>query len=111
MPEGLHHFHKRKRIYQKYESYPHPNKLKRFVDKAVYFIVSFGIIMTLPQIIKIWVEKNASGVSSISWAAYTISSIFWLAYGIIHKEKPIIFSYSIWVLLNAFVCIGALIYG
>ena len=87
---GLHHFHKRKRIYEFGEQYPHPNKWKRFVDRVIYPVSIFGPIMTLPQIMQIWVNKNASGVSSVSWAAYLVTAIFWLVYGVIHKEKPII---------------------
>jgi len=108
---GLHHFHKRKRIYQKHEPYPHPSKLKRFIDKSIYVIAVFGMVMTIPQITKIWVEKNAAGVSAISWGAYMVGATFWLTYGIVHKEKPIIFTNSIWIFLEILVVVGTLIYG
>jgi len=48
MTEGLHHFHRRKRIYQKHEPYPHPDKWKRFMDHAIYCVGVFGPIMTIP---------------------------------------------------------------
>ncbi len=59
---GLHHFHARKRIHKRHEPYPHPDRLKKFMDKAIYFIGAFGPIMAIPQLVKIWVEKNAAGV-------------------------------------------------
>ena len=109
--EPIHHYHTKKRVYQKLEKYPHTDKWKRFLDKSIYFIGAVGPIMTLPQLMKIWVEKNASGVSAISWIAYLITAIFWLSYGIVHKEKPIIFTYSVWIVFDIFVVIGTIMYG
>ena len=108
---GLHHLHVRKRIHEKYEIYPHPEKWKRLVDELAYAAGIFGVVMTIPQVWKIFAEKNAAGVSAVSWAAYTINSVFWLAYGIIHKEKPIIFANLLFIFLNALVVVGALLYG
>jgi uncharacterized protein with PQ loop repeat len=107
MSEVLHHLHRRK----KHGPYPHPNKFKRFIDKSIYIVAVFGIVMTIPQIMKIWVQKNAAGVSAVSWTAYIITAIFWLIYGVLHKEKPIIFTYSIWIVLEVFIVIGTLMYG
>lgn len=67
--------------------------------------------MTIPQLTKIWVEKNASGVSAVSWGAYLVTAIFWLLYGILHKEKPIIFTYSAWIVLEILIVIGTITYG
>ena len=108
---GLHHFHTRRRIHQKHEPYPHPDKWINFMDKAVYVVGTIGPLMTLPQIFKIWVEKNASGVSIISWSGFLFYAIFWLIYGIMHKEKLIIYAYILWVTLQVLVVIGLLIYG
>lgn len=81
------------------------------MDRAIYGVGIFGPIMTIPQLTKIWVEKNAAGVSAISWSAYLLTAIFWLIYGIMHEEKPIIFTYSIWILMEAAIVLGTLIYG
>ena len=111
MHNGLHHYHKRKRIYLKKEPYPSKDKWKRFMDKAVYGAGIFGLIMTLPQLTNIWIDKNAAGVSAISWSAYLLGAIVWLGYGVVHKEKPIIITYSMWIILEVFIVIGTLIYG
>ncbi|MBW2999558.1 hypothetical protein KY339_02695 [Candidatus Woesearchaeota archaeon] len=108
---GLHHFHKRKRIHVKHEPYPHPKKWKRFIDKTIYAVGVFGPLMTIPQLTKIWIDKNAAGVSAISWGAYLITAIFWFIYGVAHKEKPIIVTYAIWIFLEIFIVIGAVLYG
>ncbi|MBW2978357.1 hypothetical protein KY331_05930 [Candidatus Woesearchaeota archaeon] len=109
--EGLHHFHVRKRIHKKHEKYPHPDKFKRFMDKAIYAGGVIGPIMTIPQLTKIWIDKNASGVSAISWFTYLITAVFWVIYGIQHKEKPIIYTYGVWIILDAFIVIGTIMYG
>jgi len=108
---GLHHFHIRKRIHHKFEKYPHPDKFKRIMDKLIYVVGVVGPIMTIPQLMKIWIDKNASGVSAISWGAYLITAIFWLVYAILHKEKPLILTYSLWIVLEALILIGTLLYG
>jgi uncharacterized protein with PQ loop repeat len=108
---GLHHHHVRKRKHLKHEPYPHPQKFKRSIDRIIYVAGIVGPVMTIPQLSKIWIEKNASGVSALSWATYLIIAIFWLIYGIVHKEKPIIFTYAIWIVLEAFIVVGTLLYG
>jgi uncharacterized protein with PQ loop repeat len=111
MVNPIHHFHKRKRIYQKYEPYPHPYKWIRFMDRIIYLVGVAGPIMTLPQFTKIWFEKNASGVSLISWVAYLVLSIPWLMYGMLHKEKPIIITYIAWIILDSAIVLGIILYG
>ncbi|MBU4069586.1 MAG: hypothetical protein KJ646_01240 [Nanoarchaeota archaeon] len=109
--KGLHHYHIRKRIYQKHEPFPSKNKLKRNFDKLIYIAVIFGPIMTIPQLLKIWTSKNAAGVSFIAWASFSVISILWLTYGILHKEKPIIFMNLALIILQVLIAISALIYG
>ena len=108
---GLHHIHKRKRIHQKHENYPHSDKWKNRIDKGVYFIGGIGLIFTIPQITKIWLNQNAAGVSVIAWISYLIGALFWVFYGFMHKERPIIFTYGVWVILDIIIIIGTIIYG
>ncbi len=98
---GLHHFLTRKREL----------KWKRIFDKLIYVVGVIGPLMTLPQVFKIWINHQVSGVSIISWAAYLIMAFFWVIYGFIHKEKPIILTYLLWVLLDALVVLGVVVYG
>lgn len=81
------------------------------IDKLIYIGGILGPIMTLPQLFKIWLEKNATGVSMISWFAYAIGSAFWIWYGLTNKQKPVIFAYSIFLIIEIFIIIGTLIYG
>tara|TARA_Y100000031_G_C8013532_1_gene289215 strand:- start:87 stop:431 length:345 start_codon:yes stop_codon:yes gene_type:complete len=107
---GLHHQHKRKRIHEKHEVYPHPNPWKRLMDRIVYAVALIGPVMTLPQVYKIFVAKSAAGLSLISWMTYFFAACFWLAYGIMHKEKPLIFTSVLWVVLDLLIVIGIFFY-
>ncbi len=109
--EGLHHLSVRRRIHKKHEKYPHPNKLKRFIDRSAYGIGIIGPIMTLPQVIKIWVGKNAAGLALISWCTYLVVAIFWLTYGMMHKEKPLILMYTSWIIMHILIITGIILYG
>jgi uncharacterized protein with PQ loop repeat len=108
---AVHHLQKRKRVYQKLEKYPSIDKKKNLVDKLIYIVIFIAPIMTIPQIIKIWVEKNASGLSIISWTTYALGSMLWLSYGFLHKEKPLIISHTIWTILHIMIIVGIIFYG
>jgi MtN3 and saliva related transmembrane protein len=108
---GLHHLHKRKRIHVRHEQYPHPNKVKRAVDSFAMLVGALGPLITIPQITKIWGEQNAAGVSIVAWVGYTFIAAFWLIYGALHKEAPLMLTYSIVLVLNIFVVLGIFLYG
>ena len=111
MTIAIHHLHKRKRIHEGHEVYPSREKWKRFLDKLVYVVGIFGPLLTIPQILKIWVNQSAGGVSIISWTAYFFGAIILLLYGIAHKEKPLIIMYSLWIVVDIIIVVGILIYS
>jgi uncharacterized protein with PQ loop repeat len=88
----------------------HSKKWIRFVDKYIYVIALMSLSMTLPQIYDIWVTGNVSGISLISWLAYTLSSVVWLAYGLGHKEKVIIYSNICWIVLDLLIVVGIIVF-
>ena len=109
--KGLDHLHMRKRIHEKHEPIPHPNKFKRDFDKFMYAIVIIGPLTNLPQLLTVWMDQNAAGVSPLSWALFSIISFIWIIYGILHKEKHIIFMSAALAVIQAFIAIGAVLYG
>ncbi len=109
--KGLHHQHIRKRIHQKHEDYPHPEKFKRFYDKFIYVIVVIAPITNIPQLLRVWTEKDVSGVSSLSWFLFSGISVTWLIYGILHKDKHILLMNALLMIVQALIAIGAIIYG
>ena len=103
---GLFHFYSRKSSHKK-----HRSSFLKFIDRFIYLVVFVDIVMTIPQLLQIWLEKDASGVSAISWGAYILTSGFWLAYGLSHRIKPIVVSAILWIIIQLFIVIGVLIYG
>ena len=71
----------------------------------------FTMLMTVPQVFTIWVDHQATGVSVVSWSAYFLSAILWFCYGLQKKDKNIYLPCVGWVILDAAVIVGALIYG
>lgn len=91
---GMHHFlRKYGKIDQTLEATPvvENRDFRHVINKGVYAIGIFGVIVIIPQIIKIWVDRDF-GVSLPTWIGFLIGASFWFCYGLVHKEKPIIFT-------------------
>ena len=71
----------------------------------------FTMLMTVPQVLTIWVGHQAAGVSVVSWSAYFLSAILWFWYGLQKKDKNIYLPCVGWVGLDAAVIVGAVFYG
>ena len=103
MHQVHHHIHKRKRKAK-------PSKWIALFDRLVVIMGVVNLFATLPQVLEIWSGKNASGVSSISWGYYSAFSLVLLMYGLVHKEKPIVITYTGAVILYAAIFIGSVVY-
>ncbi len=71
----------------------------------------FTMLMTVPQVLTIWLGHQAAGVSVVSWSAYFLSAILWFWYGLQKRDKNIYLPCVGWVSLDAAVIVGAVIYG
>lgn len=108
---SLHHLHLRKRVSGRARhAYPAEKRSLRILDKAVYAAGLLGIATMVPQLFVIYGEKNATGFAPITWGMLALLNIPWVIYGIVHKEKPITLSYSLWFVVNALVFVGSLLY-
>ena len=110
MADGIHHIHKRKRVHQQLQEYPHKDPWINFLDQFLIVIAILGPIASIPQIYKIFFYKSAAGISVISFGIFAIFNIPWIIYGVVHKEKPIVLAYILWLISNTLVVIGALMY-
>ncbi|MBI5457412.1 hypothetical protein HY971_01675 [Candidatus Kaiserbacteria bacterium] len=109
--KGLHHLHLRKRASGGLEPFPARTPWKRLLDKAVLGVGVIGPLASIPQVLKIYLTQDATGLSGISWGIWALLDIPWIAYGLVHRERPIIVAYSLWLTVNSLVFIGALMYG
>jgi uncharacterized protein with PQ loop repeat len=71
----------------------------------------FTMLMTVPQVLTIWVGHQAAGVSIISWSAYLTSAVLWLWFGTHQRDKNIYLPCVGWIALDSAVIVGAVIYG
>ena len=96
-------------MYENLEEFPSKDPFKRFLDRFIFVVGLLGPVMTIPQLVNVWVLRETAGVSAISWASYAVFNLVWVTYGIVHREKPIIFTYVLWFFVNAAVALGTVV--
>jgi uncharacterized protein with PQ loop repeat len=69
------------------------------------------MVLTVPQVVTVWADGNAGGVSVISWSAYLVSACLWLVYGLQKRDRTIYLPCIGWILLDAAVVAGAIVNG
>ena len=104
------HLHKRERVHLKKQEYPHPDPKIHFLDDVVTILSYLMPLSAIPQIYTIYSTQNASGVSVITWSIWLIATIPLILYGMVHKVKPIITMYSLWIVMYIIVIVGAILY-
>lgn len=71
----------------------------------------FTMLMTIPQVLTVWVWQQAAGVSLLSWGAYLISALLWFWFGIRQGDKNIYLACVGWIVLDIAVIAGVIVYG
>jgi uncharacterized protein with PQ loop repeat len=61
----------------------------------------FTMAMTVPQILTIWVDRQAAGVSTLSWSAYLAVAVVWLWYGLRKRDANIYLPSVGWIILDS----------
>ncbi len=88
----------------------HKNKkLVSFIDRCIYALGGFGVVVVIPQLVQIWIHHNVQGVSLVTWLGFAVGTLFWLAYGILHQERPIITANLAALIANLLIVVGLLI--
>lgn len=105
---GLHYLLRQAKSLEK-EEIENNEALKKFINKFIYFVGGFGVVVIIPQVIKIWINNEVEGVSLTTWGGFLIASFFWLIYGLIHKEKPIIYTNAVVCILDFLIILGIII--
>jgi uncharacterized protein with PQ loop repeat len=81
------------------------------IQTALGFLSVFTLLMTVPQVLAIWIGHNAGGVSLLSWSAYLVAACFWLIHGVQRRDPSIYLACIGWIILDAAVVIGVLRYS
>jgi uncharacterized protein with PQ loop repeat len=86
-------------------------KQKAPLDYILYFFVFTTPLFELPQAFIIYSRHDASGVSVLTWAYFAVSSAAWLIYGLRSQIRPIVFAYSLYLLIESSIVIGIIRYS
>ena len=81
------------------------------LEKLLRGLSVFTMLMTVPQVLTIWIGHNAGGVSLISWVSYLIGACLWFVYGLQKHDKTIYLACIGWVLLDLAVVIGVVVHS
>ena len=102
---GAHRAYRRKRLRAK----GFAATVSKLIDKSIYVIGLLSVAANVPQLWDIWVSKNTSGVSLISWVGFFVGSIFWFGYGLLHQELPIMMVNGLLIFVQAGIVVGLLV--
>jgi uncharacterized protein with PQ loop repeat len=81
------------------------------LERVLGFFSVVTMVMTVPQVLTIWIGHNAGGVSLVSWAAYFVAACLWFVHGLQTGDKTIYLPCVGWMLLDLAVVIGVLVYS
>ena len=93
------HQHRRKRVHQKLEPYPHPKKKFRIIDAVVSATAVIYPLAVLPQLVEIWKYRNVEGVSLSTWVLFLFFTIPLLFYAIAHRDRRLTVMYALFAVL------------
>lgn len=71
----------------------------------------FTIVITAPQVWAVWVERQAAGVSVLTWSAYLVSALLWFWHGLRQRDRNIWIPCIAWIAADATIIAGAFLYG
>lgn len=93
---------------------PHKFHLKEkgahILDKVILPIAMISPLMTVPQVLQVWVDGKVEGVSVTTWSAYALGTLFWTLYGLAHKEKPIFYANFFLFIFDVVIVLGVLLH-
>jgi uncharacterized protein with PQ loop repeat len=80
------------------------------LEKILRALSVITMLMTVPQVLAIWIGRNAAGVSLISWLAYLVSAALWFIYGLQKRDKTIYLACIGWIVLDAAIVAGVIVH-
>lgn len=76
-----------------------------------FLAAGIGIVMFMPQAIKVYKTKNTKGLSLFSFTLFAIASLLWTIYGLLLNALPIIIVNIVLLVLNTFIIVMKIKYG
>lgn len=81
------------------------------LEKVLRGLSVFTMLMTVPQVLAVWIGRDAGGVSLVSWISYLVAACLWFVYGLQKRDKTIYLACIGWVVLDAAIVAGVIIHG
>ena len=81
------------------------------LERVLRSLSVLTMLMTIQQVLTVWVGHDAGGVSVISWTSYLVSACLWLVYGIRKNDKTIYLACIGWIVLDAAIVVGVIFRG
>jgi uncharacterized protein with PQ loop repeat len=79
------------------------------LNKAIMIVAIVEPLTTLPQIIDVFTKSNVSAVSVLTWGLYALFEVVWVIYGLAIKNRPIVITNILWIVMDLAVVMGVLI--
>ena len=80
------------------------------IEKILPALSIVTMLMTVPQVWTVWRDHDVAGVSLLSWGTYLIAACVWFVHGLQQRDRALYIACIGWVLLDAAVVIGVLVY-
>jgi uncharacterized protein with PQ loop repeat len=64
-----------------------------------------------PQVIQIYATHSSVGVAPLTWLSFMAIGTVFLAYGLLHKIKPMIVTQTLWFVIDAAILAGVALYS
>ena len=82
----------------------------KLLDVLIYPIGLIGAVSFIPQVLTVWINQDASGLSSITWTTMSLVALVWILYGITHKAGAIIVVKCCWFTMNTSMAIATFVF-
>lgn len=80
------------------------------LERVLNLLSLFTMAMTVPQVVAVWTQQNAGGVSLISWSAYLLAAVVWLFHGLQKRDPAIYLACIGWIILDAAIVMGVVVH-
>ena len=80
------------------------------LEKTLRLLSVVTLLLTVPQVLTVWVGREVAGVSLVSWSAYLVSACLWFVYGLQKGDKTIYLACIGWIVMDAAIVGGVVLY-
>lgn len=109
MSLGIRHWSRRRKA--KLKGFPtRESVMKNALDVLMYPVAIASPLAMVPQVLQIFVTRDASSLSLSTWAIFAALNVVWILYARVHRETPVLVTNVMMVILNSAVVVGIILY-